>query len=92
MTAQFHCPITMINGACADVSTRFTRRDASIAECERIGTELYHRISDCTDLKKLDPALSLKHRIYQAATCVYPVSYTHLDVYKRQSQYQHSFQ
>ena len=71
MTAQFHCPITMINGACADVSTRFTRRDASIAECERIGTELYHRISDCTDLKKLDPTLSLKHRIYQAATCVY---------------------
>lgn len=71
MVAQFNCPCLFINGACADVSTRMTRLNASIEECERIGTELYHRVNTKASLKKLTPALTLTHAIYTAQTCRY---------------------
>lgn len=71
MEAQLDCPLTVVNGACADVSTRFTRHESSIAECERVGKELYMKINDLTGTKKM-PSKSVMHTmIYQAKTCRY---------------------
>lgn len=68
---QLNCPLTVINGACADVSTRFTRRESSIAECERVGHELYKKISDMNGLKKISGRVKLHMMIYHAKTCRY---------------------
>ena len=71
MEDQLKCSITVINGACADVSTRFTRHASSIAECERIGTELYNSISNSTDLRKSVGNTALHTYLYHAKTCRY---------------------
>lgn len=71
MEAQLNCPLIVINGACADVSTRFTRHDSSVEECERIGQELYKKISDLNGLKKMSGGASLHTMIYPTKTCRY---------------------
>lgn len=71
MEVQLNCPVVFINGACADVSTRFTRHESSIAECERIGRELYKKISDLNGSKKISSESVLHTLIYPAKTCRY---------------------
>lgn len=71
METQLNCPLTVINGACADVSTRFTRRESSIEECERVGQELYKKISDLNGSKKISGKVELHTMVYHAKTCRY---------------------
>lgn len=81
MEAQLNCPLIVINGACADVSTRFTRRESSIAECERVGQELYKKISDLNGSKKLSGGVALHTMVYRAKTCRYmPELNMHLSI------------
>ncbi len=81
---ELGCSVNMLNGACADVSTRFTRQASTTSECERIGQLLYERCHDLCGMIKLDPEVSLKHFTYPTQTCRYlpslslPISLLHL--------------
>ena len=62
----------------------FTMYDATIPPIKRALTNLsaiLKKGEDYADAKKIEPAVLLNARLFPD---MYPVSYTHLDVYKRQ--------